>query len=178
MLGGWAGVAALVAILWGYGWLRSEFESRLPNRMTSALPCYGLKSFGAYGDVDSFWVQHLGVQFVDKWEVGHELNVIAMGKMWLTKDSNNDDSELNARLYLQFSPDDDPYPRTDQIGWAKVTDHEQHGKYASIRLLLSGSVIASFVNELGFSQNQSVSVRGFENDKGGIIITSIHMSPA
>ena len=177
MLDGWIGAIALVAGLLGYGWLRSEFESRIPSRIVNVLSRFGSKSFGAYGDVTEFWISELKVQYVNEWEAGHELNVIAKGTVLLATDSTDDDAEKPARIYLQFFPKEEAYPNTDQIGWGTAREHEEHGKYVSVSLLLRGSIIASFVNELRHSQEQRLAITGFENEYGRIVITAIHMSP-
>lgn len=175
MISGLLSVLATFVALITLGWLVQEVQVRLPNRTTKALSTYDKKKLGAGGDLESFWVPEFKVQFVDQWEVGHEMALTAKGTVSLSETWDRDENP--ARLYLQFFPAEEAYTGTDQIGWCKVSDSEQHGKYVEGRLSLRGSVIASILNELRLNDCQHVRIDGFENDKGNLVITSFNLSP-
>lgn len=176
MLSGLFSVVMPLVVLFGFGWLSQEIAARIPNRTTKALLTFGARTFTAGGDVDSYFISEFKVQFSDNWEIGHELNVIAMGTVSLYREWTEEDDK-NARIYVQFFPNEEACAGTDQIGWATVNDHEEHGKYVSVRLLLRGSIIATLVNELRRSTDHYLHVSGFENEKGVLAITSFSLSP-
>lgn len=148
-------IFALAAVAWIVYMLNAILE-RLPEKPVFKFDGIRSKRVGIWGEIKEFWVNEFRIGYVDEWEVGYVIQIIAQADVEISG------KEGERRVLFEIRGYRDAYKKTNIIGWGRET---KEGERLEIFLSLAPDDVRDVLTELRAGNVGTIHVHGWQDEK-------------